>query len=794
MQQMREECKKGSGPKKVISEVSAGVGGIVSASDSCEIPRNELQVTKLKSRIRSSSLPASCAPGDELGIVMQQAFMEDSSNMFVRDVKCLREPAIIVATERQLNDLVRFCTPSNQFSILTVDPTFCLGDFDVTVITYRHMMLTSRQTGSPPAMIGPLMIHYKKSFATYLYFSSSLISLRRDLSNIKCFGTDGEQALVDAFRHACPNSLHLICSIHVRKNTKAKLQDLGVNEGVRNLILDDIFGRRRGCHYSEGLVDTASNKEFDEVFQSLTKKWQALDLSDDTRHRFIQWFQKHKSGVIKSSMLRPIREKAGLGNPPCSFTTNASESVNAMLKMKVDYKRNDLPVFLEKVKELIQEQDEEINKAVVGRGKYVVNSEFKKFVKTENEWFVKMKEAERVRHLQRFSSFKLPETSQVSLSLCGSTANTTLRSNTDGPSSSSNFTPSLQSFSSVTRSQNKPSQFYSSSEAFPHTLGDSDSSSVSGEDETQPPKKSVRRQLFQRDELSVDYTEFTKEVSVPDMVLQSMWKKASELITTPNMIAPAPGLDLKSHTVVSASGKRPHMVSVKKTGQYVCDKGCGNWNSLSICSHTVAVAEINGELSKYISWFVKAKKKPSVTKLVTTGMPDGRGRKGGKVAQRKKTVTVTSRTPISVVSGTESQVSNAADNSCSSTSVRMPSHPPPLIHYTPQSLTPLSEPFVLCFVTGNISVCYGCRQKYPKPCQPPDDLCVRHKEWREFFPPGSGTAQTRFSNVYYHCNTPCIQARCPAFSPELLQIPAFIAAQLLPVHTEYLASRMERTM
>ena len=208
------------------------------------------------------------------------------------------------------------------------------------------------------------------------------------------------------------------------------------------------------------------------------------------------------------------------------------------------------------------------------------------------------------------------------------------------------------------------------------------------------------------------------------MVLQSMWKKASELITTPNIIAPAPGLDLKSHTVVSASGKRPHLVSVKKTGQYVCDKGCGNWNSLTICSRTVAVAEINGELSKYISWFVKAKKKPSVTKLVITGMPDGRGRKGGKVAQRKKMVTVTSRTPISVVSGTGSQVSNAADNSCSSMSVRMPFHPPPLIHYTPQSPSPVSESFVLCFVTGNISVCYGYRQKYPKPCQPPDDLCV----------------------------------------------------------------------
>ena len=49
---------------------------------------------------------------------------------------------------------------------------------------------------------------------------------------------------------------------------------------------------------------------------------------------------------------------------------------------------------------LIQEQDEEINKAVIGRGKYMVNSEFNRCVKTEDEWFVKMKEAERVRHSQ----------------------------------------------------------------------------------------------------------------------------------------------------------------------------------------------------------------------------------------------------------------------------------------------------------------------------------------------------------------------------------------------------------
>ena len=65
------------------------------------------------------------------------------------------------------------------------------------------------------------------------------------------------------------------------------------------------------------------------------------------------------------------------------------------------------------MRELIQEQDNEIEKAVISNGKYVVIPEFKRLVKTEQEWFTKMKEADRIRHLQRFAAFKLPEISPL---------------------------------------------------------------------------------------------------------------------------------------------------------------------------------------------------------------------------------------------------------------------------------------------------------------------------------------------------------------------------------------------
>ena len=90
---------------------------------------------KLKCSMTSSSIGNVYASSYELGVAMQQAFTEDTSNQFIHDVKCLREHAVVVATARQLNDIMRFCAPPSNFSIMTVDPTFSLDDFNVTVIT-----------------------------------------------------------------------------------------------------------------------------------------------------------------------------------------------------------------------------------------------------------------------------------------------------------------------------------------------------------------------------------------------------------------------------------------------------------------------------------------------------------------------------------------------------------------------------------------------------------------------------------------------------------------------------------
>ena len=288
--------------------------------------------------------------------------------------------------------------------------------------------------------------------------------------------------------------------------------------------------------------------------------------------------------------------------------------------------------------------------------------------------------------------------------------------------------------------------------------------------ETSP--KRTKRQLFRTIQLSIPVDEVSEQVAVPKLVLEGRWTKASKLLTTTGSIMKAPGIDPKAHTVLSSSGNPPHLVTLRKNGQYDCDKTCGNWNSTRVCSHTLAVAEVNGDLSVFVSWFVKSKKKPSLTNLVVTGMPDGRGKKGGRSAQRKKkTVPPKTRTSIAPLLQANEDVGIQYATGASS----IPTCHPPLVHFSPQSTSSSSEPFVLCFVTGNISVGYGCRQKYPKPSSPPNDICVRHKEWREYFPTGLSTSSSRYGNVYYHCNVLCIQAKCPLFQSSMLVITARIA-------------------
>ncbi len=66
--------------------------------------------------------------------------------------------------------------------------------------------------------------------------------------------------------------------------------------------------------------------DFKDKLDLLINKWSELELCTP----FCSWFTKNKVDVICRSMLKPVREEAGLGSPPDRFYTNASETVNSI--------------------------------------------------------------------------------------------------------------------------------------------------------------------------------------------------------------------------------------------------------------------------------------------------------------------------------------------------------------------------------------------------------------------------------------------------------------------------------
>ena len=353
-------------------------------------------------------------------------------------------------------------------------------------------------------------------------------------------------------------------------------------------MLVDIFGKQTGSQQIEGLIDSEDDKEFELGLEILSKKWEQMELhGGQPLKSFARWFHQYKSTLVKSSMLKSVRRKGGLGDPPKQFTTNASESVNSVLKSKVDYKKSELPEFLDKLKSVIDEQERELERAIIDRGKYKLCEKFKKMEISENEWFTKMSGSQREAHIKRVLS---------------------------APLESKTMAPRVSSLST------KAPAIESS-------------------------KPSCSRQLFTAQNttkvsLSVDASSFADSVAIPKTVICAIWNKTTELLNDTGSICKFPGGNTKDRMVKSTSGSRPHLVTFKKSGQYACDNECPNWKSMGVCSHSVAAAQDNNDLVTFIEWMKKTKRSPNLTKLLVAKMPKGRGQKGGvPPRKRKKKVT-----------------------------------------------------------------------------------------------------------------------------------------------------------
>ncbi|PFX13242.1 hypothetical protein AWC38_SpisGene22695 [Stylophora pistillata] len=295
-----------------------------------DIPRGRTQAYDMK-RDRSK---ATCSQPRRKQIYEMASFnwyAKTERKGFVRMHELSSKPLILLATDKQLADLSRFCRNNLDFSYLSVDPAFNFGEFSITPTSYRNIFLKSRRSNKCPVFVGPIFIHHSKTKDVYAQFFPKLKCLAPQLEQLLVFGADGESALSDALSDSFPGATHLRCFLHFRKNIETKLVTHGVKDHKQ--YIEEIFGKQEGATYEMGLLDTTSEDMFDAVLASLQEPCARREQKECGTSSFHNWML-HRAQMMEEFMNASVRTKAGLGYPPDKFYTNDSENTNRLLRHK----------------------------------------------------------------------------------------------------------------------------------------------------------------------------------------------------------------------------------------------------------------------------------------------------------------------------------------------------------------------------------------------------------------------------------------------------------------------------
>ena len=205
-------------------------------------------------------------------VVLCKEQMKQPESAFIQMVSLAPEPVSVFCFNRQLDEIVKFCTNPIKFGVLQADPTFNLGQYSVTTTSYEHLFLLERTTGKPPTMLGPVFIHQKKEKDSYKVFTEFLANKNPEFRKIQFIGTDGEEALISAFKESCPGVENLRCFIHFKKNLVDKMSDIGIPKCDQYELVADVLGVQKGEVFEAGVVD-AEKETFDMQFNSLKDAW-----------------------------------------------------------------------------------------------------------------------------------------------------------------------------------------------------------------------------------------------------------------------------------------------------------------------------------------------------------------------------------------------------------------------------------------------------------------------------------------------------------------------------------------
>lgn len=317
-------------PAQVYKVLSDQAGGAIQARTPGALPRSRKQVYDLKFRDGREIDPV-----DDLLIYVRQK--EENGTKI-----CMRHEDVpidlwVLGTKVMCGDLGRFTSSEKLSHPICIDPTFNMGQFEVTPVVYKHLFLTSKRTGNNPVFLGPTMIHHKKDFSTYKALSSACVTNCKSLEKCRGYITDGEEALDIAWRTELPKARHLRCVKHFEGNCKQKLNDIGIKErNKQKFFLEKVFGV---VNKSDGIVDAEDKQAVKSTVRNVKEDLDEKEmLLLQKPEGYVPQFSKYladRQEMIGKTMTLKARRKAHMpldkDGKPIRPYTNLSESMNNVM-------------------------------------------------------------------------------------------------------------------------------------------------------------------------------------------------------------------------------------------------------------------------------------------------------------------------------------------------------------------------------------------------------------------------------------------------------------------------------
>eukprot|EP00794_Sanderia_malayensis_P006409 gene6409-7140_t len=773
------KSKKQSSASGEFDKVYLSSGDVLGARSLGELPRGRSDLYNAR-RSASSSTSTGKQNGnekvlcDEFWSLLEKAKRESLSGKggsFIRECSAHPELFVVLATDRQLQDIEKFCTDPREFCVYGIDPTFNIfkENISLTVTTYRNLRLMKRDTNKPPMFIGPVLMHQRKDWRTYSRFAHRIVLENPALEAIIACGTDGEKAIMDGCKRNFPFAIFLRCFIHFKGeyfkstflypyvdeqfthldfiivsgisitemfsalgNIEREITRRGLGTSFKKAVMNDIFGKQEEHTKFYGLVDCDDGIEFDTKLKALQVDWVEKEKCDPCRklpgQSFHAWFTKEKAEDIKDFLLKPVRIEAGLGNPPDQYTTNDNEAANQVIKKSLHYDPQDPQKFIEHIQDMIEGQSRNEDRAVFGKGPYKVRDQYSHLEIDDRRW-EKMTYDQKMAQAVKFRNAGMD-----------------------------NARRELQE-------------------------KDSDDDGVDDHDDDDDANHRNRK-------LSISAVQSGIKVITP-AILESMWDKASDLLRQPKHVFPQPGATNGAFSVVAANNKL-YSVIPGKGGSFTYEKTCIHY-STKICEHTLAAAQANGTIHSFINWFKRSKKKKSLVDLALVGGP----KTAGKKPSNRKRSNNKRKSIEDMVDIHKDKMPLQTHSAHVQTPPVSACHPiqhvlPPASLHPSLALPGKGNRFSLKWVAGTrISKCYGCRGDIINPpTQAPEDLVVVYQDMRQYRDRATGNMvfTSEAQNVHFHLRLRCILAKYMFFNPGFLEIPPEFIAYFQEAHLQRLSS------